>query len=96
MRKRTVDIKPQGGTVSHKSLLIRQMTIEKKAQELNLKTVEVRRGEIEGSHKEVETLLKALNLNWGGYTTGYGSLIVRKGYQSDLHDFNSPYSREHY
>lgn len=75
---------------------MRQDTIRRKAEELNLKTIEVRKGEIEGAHEEVETLLKALNLNWGGFTTGYGTLIVRKGYEIDPHDFNSVYSRHHY
>jgi hypothetical protein len=74
---------------------MRQDTIQKKARELNLKTIEVRRNEIEGSHEEVETLLSALKLSWGGFTTGYGTLIVRKGYEVDPHDFNSVYSRHH-
>jgi hypothetical protein len=75
---------------------MRQDTIRRKAKELNLKTIEVRKGEIEGSHEEVETLLNALNLKWGGFTTGYNTLIVRKGYEIDPHDFNSVYSRHHY
>lgn len=75
---------------------MRQKTIQKKALELNLSTIQVRKNEIEGAHAEVETLLNALGLSWSGYTTGYGTLIVRKGYQVDPHDFNSPYSRQHY
>jgi hypothetical protein len=75
---------------------MRQQTIKKKALELNLSTIEVRKNEIEGAHAEVETLLKALGLSWGGYTTGYGTLVVRKGYEADPHDFNSVYSRHHY
>jgi hypothetical protein len=96
MKKKIIDINPQIASVSHGSLTIRQATIKRKAKELNLKTVEVRLGEIEGLHEEVETLLNALNLNWGGYTTGYGTLIVRKGYEVDPHDFNSVYSHHHY
>lgn len=75
---------------------MRKDTIQKKAQELNLKTIEVRRNEIEGSHKEVRKLLKALNLCWSGFTTGYGTLLVRKGYQVDPYDAMSPYSRHQY
>lgn len=75
---------------------MRKDRIQKKAAELNLTTVEVRKGEIEGSHKEVDQLLTALGLSWGGYTTGYGTLVVRKDYVLDLEDFNSVYSRHHY
>jgi hypothetical protein len=74
---------------------MRKNTIEKKAKELNLTTIEVSTNQIEGSHEEVEQLMEALNIQWGGYTTGYGSLVVRKGYES-LGDWNDSSSRHHY
>lgn len=75
---------------------MRKDTIQKKAKELNLTTIEARRNEIEGSPEEVEILLNALGLCWSGFITGCGNLIVRKGYEVDPYDFNSPYSRHHY
>ena len=71
-------------------------TIENKARELNLTSIIVRAKEIEGIPEEVEKLLEALNLNWGGFMTGYDYLIVRADYISDEHDFNSVYSKHHY
>ena len=75
---------------------MRQSKIRNTAKKLGLTTIEVRKDEIEGSHEEVETLLSALRLTWGGFTTGYGTLIVRANYESDPHDFNSRFSKHHY
>lgn len=84
------------GLKSDDNQIMRQSTIRKKAAELKLATIEVRKNEIEGSHEEVETLLAALGFQWGGFTTGYGTLIVRENYQSDPFDFNNRASKHHY
>ncbi len=34
--------------------------------------------------------------DWGGFTTGYGAVILRAGYVADPHPFDSVCARAHY